>query len=195
VTNDTKCPNCKKTIAHRDVFCPACKHIQPPSQADYFSKLGVAHDFEIGAKNLEVAYFALQRQLHPDLFINKSEKEKSLSMQQTMDINKAYETLKSPLSRAEYLLSLQGIIVNKDNSSSLRPSPEILMESLDAREALENANTPEENREIAVRTADERIACIDTIKAALSAGELEKAAQNTIRLRYIEKLTEEIKKK
>lgn len=166
-----------------------------PSQADYFTKLGLAKDFEIGEKNLNVAYFALQRTLHPDLFIKKSEKEKSLSMQQAMDVNKAYETLKSPLSRAEYMLKLKGIVVNQDNKHSVRPNPEILMESLQMREELENAQKPEEIRQMAVKAAEDRITIIDNIKSALNSGELEKAAQNTIRLRYIEKLNEEIKRK
>jgi molecular chaperone HscB len=189
-----KCWDCKTDIKANALFCPSCKKIQPPAPIDHFERLGLQRDFEIGAKNLEVAYFALQRQLHPDLFINKSDKEKSLSMQQTMDLNQAFETLKSPLKRAEYILSLNGITVNVDNAN-VKPSQEILIESLETRERLENAANNNEIRALSIEAADGRLKAIDDIKHDLSEGKLAQAASSAIKLRYLEKLIEEIKLK
>jgi molecular chaperone HscB len=189
----TTCWNCKTELKASLLFCPSCKKIQPPAPIDHFERLGLPRDFEIGAKNLEVAYFALQRQLHPDLFVNKSDKEKALSMQQTMDLNQAFETLKSPLKRAEYILSLNGITVNIDNANT-KPSQEILMESLETRERLENADK-DELRTLAIQAADDKLKAISDIKQHLAQGKLAQAAQATIKLRYLEKLIEEIRLK
>lgn len=187
-----KCWNCESALSAKDLFCTVCKSVQPVFQVDHFTKLGMSISFEIGYKNLEVAYFALQRKLHPDLFINKSEKEKTLSLQQTMALNEAFDVLKSPLKRAEYILAMEGLIVNKDGQG-IKPSQELLIESLDMRERLHEIKNKEDLRNVAVEAAEERLKCIDTIKDNFSKGKLENAAQNTIRLRYLEKLVEEVK--
>ena len=109
-----KCWKCDSEIKKTELFCVNCNVVLPPSDDNHFERLNVPVDFEIGRKNLEVAYFSMQRRLHPDLFVAKSDREKMFSAQQTMVLNEAYEALKSPLSRAEYILSLNGFIVNKD---------------------------------------------------------------------------------
>jgi molecular chaperone HscB len=191
----TKCWQCENKVEIGGLFCPECKTIQLPSDIDYFTKLGLEKKFEIGEKILDVAYFSKQRLLHPDLFIKKSEQEKKLSMGHAVDLNDAYETLKSPLKRAEYILKLEGIIVNQDNSQSVKPSQELLLESLEMREELEGINDETELRTFAIKATDTKMACIDEIKKQLEEKELNGATQNTIRLRYLEKLIEEIKKK
>lgn len=152
------------------------------------------HDFDLGIKKLEVEYFSLQMKLHPDRFSQKSEKEKMVSMQQSVSVNEAFETLKKPLSRAEYMLKLQGVIVNADNSTH-KPSQEILLESMETRERLMEANSPDEIRSLTIETTDAKFSAIDSIKQNFTHGKLEEAAQNTIKLRYLEKLSEEIKAK
>ncbi len=188
-----KCWNCNTPLGATDLFCQLCAKIQPPAQTDHFTRLSMPHDFDLGIKKLEVAYFSMQTKLHPDRFTAKSEKEKLFSMQQSMSVNEAYEALKSPLSRAEYLLKLEGIIVNADNST-VKPSQELLMESLEAREALSNAKTPEDIRQITIENMEHRLEAIDSIKQNFIDRKFEDAAQNTIRLRYLEKLNEEIKR-
>ncbi len=190
----SKCWNCTSDIVELDLFCPSCNIIQPPNQTDHFTRLSMPHDFDLGLKKLEVAYFSLQTKLHPDRFANKSEKEKLFSTQQSMNVNEAYAILKSPLARAEYLLKMEGVIVNADNST-IKPSQELLLESLDMHERLFNANSPEKIREITIENMENKLDAIDSIKQNFIDGKLEDAAQNTIRLRYLEKLAEEIKGK
>lgn len=191
----TKCWKCGEEVRQGGMFCAACKTIQPPSEIDHFTRLDVSRSFEVGEKVLEVAYFSKQRMLHPDIFIRKSDQEKKYSMGHAVDLNDAYETLKTPLKRAEYLLKLAGVIVNQDNSTSVKPSQEMLMESLDKREELENADSSEQIRSMIVRAIDDRMAIIDELKNQFASGKLDCAAQNTIKLRYMEKYIEEIKKK
>jgi molecular chaperone HscB len=186
------CWNCNIKIGQTDLFCPSCGKIQPPSQADHFALFAMPRDFDLGVKKLEVAYFSLQMKLHPDRFSQKSEQEKIFSMQQSMSINKAFETLKSPLPRAEYMLKLHGIIVNTENST-IKPSQAVLQESMEMREQLLEANTPDKIRTLTITATDAKLSTIDAIKQNFIDVKLEDAAQNTIKLRYLEKLMEEIK--
>ena len=193
--SDNKCWQCDEKFEKQHMFCPACKVIQGTFQTDHFTRLNLPRKFDMGEKNLEVAYFALQRVLHPDMFINKTDKEKKFSAGHSVDLNDAYMVLKSPLKRAEYLLKLNAIIVNHDSLDSVRPSAELLEESLELRERLDHLSNKEQLRELAVGVNEKYLVCIDSIKDNLENGSLMAAAQDTIRLRYIDKLIEEIKQK
>jgi len=192
IKNTFKCWSCAEKIEETDFFCPSCNIIQPAMQIDHFMRLKMPNDFDLGLKKLEVAYFSLQTKLHPDRFSNKSEKEKLFSMQQSMCANEAYETLKSPLTRAEYILKLEGISVNSDGSA-IKPSQELLVESLEIRERLSDATSQEEIRQLTIETMENKLETIDSIKQNLIDKKFEAAAQDTIKLRYLEKLAEEIK--
>jgi Fe-S protein assembly co-chaperone HscB len=62
-------------------------------------------------------------------------------------INEAYKTLQNPLLRAQYLLSLRGIELAEDETAKVE-DPELLMEVLDAREAIEEAEKEEDLEEM-----------------------------------------------
>jgi len=66
------------------------------------------------------------------------QRELDYAQLQSSVINKAYHTLKDPLSRAQYLLKEQGIQVNEGDSLS---DPELLMEVMEFREELEEAQS------------------------------------------------------
>lgn len=189
----TKCYNCAEEINAEVLFCPQCNFIQPPSGINFFRLFGFTEKFDLGELAIQQAYVTLQRKLHPDIFVRKSDKEKSLAVQQTMVVNDAYQTLKSALKRAEYLLQLQGIIVNRDGQDNIKPSQELLMESLEAREELSELSSEDEFRKLAIRNADDRLSCIENIRNNIEQKSYEKAAQDVIRLRYLEKFAEEIK--
>lgn len=156
---------------------------------NYFELLGLPVSFDIDEKALHVAYIQLQQYAHPDRMVGKSEVERIARIQQSMNGNEAYEALKSPLTRAQHLLALQGIEVNGEKDT-VKPSPEILMEMMERREALHEATgdalakAQEEGRDAAK-------ACVTELGAAFAAGEYNKAAQVSIRLRYLTKLIEE----
>ncbi|RHY28849.1 hypothetical protein DYB32_008266 [Aphanomyces invadans] len=57
--------------------------------------------FVIDAKKVEQLYWSLQKKMHPDLYGSKSEKE--LSVVNSALVNQAYNLLKAPTSRANYL--------------------------------------------------------------------------------------------
>src|SRR3989442_4400653 len=102
------CWNCHRGIDEPH-FCPYCGKIQPASKADYFAFLGFARSPKLDFGKLEERFHDLSRKLHPDRFFRSSEREKVFSMEQSAQLNDAYRTLKDPVLRPEYLLSLYGM--------------------------------------------------------------------------------------
>ena len=102
---------------------------------NYFELFHLAPSFVLDANQLAVQYRQLQQQYHPDRYAAASDGERLQALQQASDVNAAYQTLKDPLSRAEYLLTLQGLDI-RDEQQTLQ-DPEFLMQQLDWREELE----------------------------------------------------------
>ncbi|QLK52344.1 Fe-S protein assembly co-chaperone HscB [Ehrlichia ruminantium] len=84
---------------------------------DYFSLFKLNQSFFINIQTLEKNYIALQSKHHPDLFFLKSEKK--LALDNIAEINKAYQTLKSSITRAEYLLEIKRVIANTDDVNNI----------------------------------------------------------------------------
>ncbi len=189
-----KCWNCKNDITDlASGFCNSCSTIQPPYPITHFLRLGMPENFDLGLKKLDLAYFALQSKLHPDRFTQKTENERKFSIEQSIALNQAYETLKNPLNRAEYMLQLRGIIVNSDKAT-IHPSQEVLEVIMQQREQAAMAKSDEEVRRLTINAVEEKLSCIDTIKNDFTQGKLDNAAQSVIKLKYLEKLLEDLKR-
>lgn len=160
-------------------------------QTDYFVLLDMEHRFDINQAALEKNYFALQQQLHPDRFVNRLEQERTEALQQSMTVNDAYRTLKDPFKRGEYLLSLQGMRV-KEGQGSVKPSQETLMAMMELRERLEETA---DLTSIVTEVEEERKSLLITLAALFTTKHYEAAAQEVIRLRYLDKALEEVKLK
>ncbi len=76
---------------------------------NHFELFGLPARFGIDAAALEARYHELQREVHPDRFAAAPEAERRVSMQLATRVNEAYQTLKSPLRRAVYILQLRGV--------------------------------------------------------------------------------------
>jgi molecular chaperone HscB len=107
--------------------------MQPALSNNYFELFDIPVSFAVDQETLSLRYRDLQRAVHPDRFANASDQEKRLSVQQAALINEAFQALKSPLPRARYLLELNGITLD-DNDTSMDPM--FLMEQMELREAL-----------------------------------------------------------
>jgi molecular chaperone HscB len=97
--------------------------------------------FDVDQGLISERYRELQKTLHPDKFVNASDQEQRLSMQQTALVNESFQVLKSPLLRAKYLLELKGVNFS-EKSEQLDPA--FLMEQLELREAIENISEQED---------------------------------------------------
>ncbi|KAJ9475517.1 J-type co-chaperone JAC1, mitochondrial [Pseudozyma hubeiensis] len=121
---------------------------------------------------------------HPDRMVGRSEKEQSIGAQQSALINRAYETLLNPLPRAFYLLERHG--VKEVSESDSLEDPELLMEVMELRERLEEAENEEEAAEVRKDHARLLEATIETLEKAFgeSPPDLETAKQASVQLRY-----------
>jgi len=102
---------------------------------NYFQLFNLSESCELDLNALAGAYRELQSEVHPDRFANADEPEKLLAVQASSYINEAYVTLKSPLKRAAYLLTLHQQDIEQVNQSDL--SMDLLLEQIQLRESLE----------------------------------------------------------
>lgn len=184
------CWSCHGPVPVGDAFCPSCKAVQPPGQVDHFRRLGLERGFDIDVAAVEKAYFQAQRTLHPDRFATRTPKEKALSQSQATAVNDAYETLKDALSRATYLAGLMGLNVLKEGCNALT-DPVILMEAMEMREALAEAETEDEVVAITRRAQDDISDCEAELAGAFKAEDLEAVAKLITRLKYLRKLVDQ----
>ena len=103
---------------------------------NYFELFSLDVDFAIDLTSLEQAYQSKISVFHPDKFVTKSDKEKTIALQNTSLINTAYDTLKSPLLRATYLLELQDI--NAFDEKDTQMDMDFLINQIALREQLES---------------------------------------------------------
>lgn len=184
------CWSCGAALPVLDRFCPACKVVQEPRALDHFARLDLARRFDLDLSVLEKAYFALQRQFHPDRFAARTAREKALSLRHATAINEAYQVLKDPLGRAEHLLSVAGKPVQADGAQTVN-DPGLLMEALEQREALAEADSAATVDAIIAEGRAAGAQLQQQIGAAFAANDLARAGQLALRLRYRQKLIEE----
>lgn len=104
---------------------------------NHFELFSLPVAFPVDQDRLSERYRALQQALHPDRFAAAGEREKRLSMQASSRVNEAYQTLKDPLTRARYLLSLHAGETAGENETTKDMA--FLMEQMELREALAEA--------------------------------------------------------
>lgn len=162
-------------------------------QQSYFDLFALPEAYQVDLKILERKYFDLQRLLHPDRFVGKTGAEKFAAQSRAVEVNQAYDALRNPLKRAEYILSRQGIAVAGDNKTV--NDPEVLMEAMAQREALLDAATPAALSSLEQK-ADGDVADLEKkIAECFAGGNYAGAAQIALKLKYLYKFKEEIDSK
>jgi len=105
---------------------------------DYFEVFGLPRLLGIDTLVLEKTFHNLSRKYHPDYFTTASPSEKTRAVRMTALLNDAYRTLRNPVRRVEYLLSLYGF---KPDSSKVPQA--LLMEVFEINERLEEVKLEE----------------------------------------------------
>ena len=164
--------------------------------SNYFELFGVAVGFEVDLKDLAERYRKLQNTVHPDRFASASDLERRLSAQQSARINEAYQTLKSPLRRASYLLELQGVDMSADSDTAM--APEFLMQQMQLRESLEEVASSADPHGDLLRISGDIDGIIEAIVAELRQAFASGGIDNTAlardgvrRLQFMMRLREE----
>jgi molecular chaperone HscB len=112
----SKCWSCGTMRAVH--FCGSCGKVQPPVPVDYFTFFGFPRKLNLDTAALEKEFYALSRKLHPDVFGQAGEQERSWSLEQSSMLNDAYRTLKDPIKRTQYLLRLEGIELEEQSKQA-----------------------------------------------------------------------------
>ena len=85
---------------------------------DYFSLFSLPQHLHIDLASLEKTFYAQSRKLHPDRFAAKPAAEQAGALAASSQLNDAYRTLRDPILRTEYLLSLQGIQLEEQSRAA-----------------------------------------------------------------------------
>jgi molecular chaperone HscB len=129
------CWNCQERALGTH-FCPSCgKLLQLPQGVDYFALFDMPRKLWIEMDGLEKKFLQLSWKLHPDNFVNATERERELSLEKSSQLNDAYRVLRDPVSRVEYLLELEG--TRKEGEHKQQAPPELLEEVFELNESLD----------------------------------------------------------
>ncbi|MFZ9615969.1 MAG: Fe-S protein assembly co-chaperone HscB [Fluviibacter sp.] len=162
--------------------------------ADFFTLLGLPKRFELDTQALDSRFRELQREVHPDRFAAADDAARRASMMLATQINAAYQTLRSPLKRASYLLEQAGIDIGAESNTAM--SPEFLMSQMMWREQVADARGKKnlaELERLQVEIADDiRDAYGDLANALDKDNRAQDAVEGVRRLMFLEKLREEI---
>lgn len=156
---------------------------------DHFARLGLPAALELDAAALDRAYFAAQRRWHPDRFVGRPADERARASSEAAALNDAYRILKEPLSRAVYLAGLNGIELPGDGKTI--DDPDLLMEAMEAREALHEARTPEAVDALALRSRDDMARALTGLGSLFLRLDKPAIRKALLRLRYLDKFAEE----
>ncbi len=142
-TDSTLCFECGKPAAGQ-LICPGCGIVQRVTQEepDFFSLFGLPRKLAIDVADLERRYYALSRQVHPDLFQGRSQAEQSASVRFTALVNRAYRALKDPVRRALYWLTLNGEALGRDNQRVPSDVSALVFEVQEKLEELRQSRDP-----------------------------------------------------
>ncbi len=86
--------------------------------ADYFTVFSLPRHLQIDTKALESAFYAQSRKLHPDRFASKPVAEQEAALADSSRLNDAYRTLKDPILRTQYLLTLEGLELEEQSKAA-----------------------------------------------------------------------------
>jgi molecular chaperone HscB len=161
---------------------------------DYFALFGLPRRFRFDGAQLDAAYRALQRGVHPDRYAAAGETERRMALQSSARVNEAYRALKDPVSRAQYLLSLSGIDALSETDTALRG--EFLQQQLTRREEIAEAHAERDTVKLATLLESARrdiVALEADLAERLDAVKDLAAARETVReLRFLTKVAADI---
>lgn len=126
----------------------------PIFNQNYFEIFSLAVSTEVDVKQLQEKNRELQQKYHPDKFAGGSDEDKRQAMQITSLINQAFNSLKDPVLRLQYLLSLKGVDMNAETDTSMDGA--FLMEQMELREDIAN-----------VRSTSDPLDSLDTMSSDL----------------------------
>src|ERR1700692_656045 len=85
---------------------------------NYFEFFELPRKLTLDVVALEKQFYMMSRRLHPDRFASKPVAEQEAALAQSSLLNDAYRTLKDPILRTQYLLSLEGVELEEQSKAA-----------------------------------------------------------------------------
>src|SRR6202789_225109 len=85
---------------------------------DYFEFFALPRKLTLDVVALEKQFYTLSRKLHPDRFASRPLAEQEAALAQSSLLNDAYRTLKDPILRTQYLLTLEGVELEEQSKAA-----------------------------------------------------------------------------
>ena len=160
----------------------------------YFALFGLNLQFDIDLDQLHSEQQRLQAIYHPDRFVNASEQEKRLSVQQASWVNEGYDTLFSPVKRARYMLKLSGLESNDESETTSDTA--FLMEQIAIREEIDECRSNADplcccsHIATKLRTREDQFGA--EFVASFSEGDLEDARLSSRKMQFIQRILDQL---
>ena len=160
-------------------------------QSDDFELFGLPARFAQDTAVIDARWKQLQRQAHPDRFADQGQAAQRLAMQWSVRINEAHQRLKNPLKRAAYLCELRGSPIRAHDNTAM--PAEFLMQQIQHREALEEADSPAALQSLADEIQAQKAQLLQQLEASLDQqADTAQAAQQVRALMFVERFAQEI---
>lgn len=159
----------------------------------HFDLFHLPAQFALDEMALDAAYRTVQTQVHPDRFAAAGDAQKRIAMQWATRANEAYRTLRDPLKRASYLLSLRGVDIGAENNTAMEPA--FLMQQMEWREGIEDAAAARNVDALDALLAElreERRIRVERLGTLLDSGADQAAAEAVRQLMFIERVASEV---
>ena len=160
---------------------------------NHFELFGLPARFDVDLNALDAAYREVQGRVHPDRFVNATDAEKRVAMQWATRANEAYQMLKNPQKRAQYLIELNGVDLQTESNTAMPMA--FLMQQMEWREALGDARASKDASaldELDAQVRAERKAMLAQVGLQIDAGEYGKAAEGVRALMFLDKFGDEV---
>lgn len=162
---------------------------------NHFELFQLPARFDVDADALDRAYREVQGRVHPDRFVTASDAEKRVAMQWATRANEAYQTLRNPQKRAQYLCELNGVDLQTESNTAMPAG--FLMEQMALREALDDARDARDAGlldDIDARVRGERRNRLADIGKRLDAADYAGAAQGVRALMFLDRFNDDVQR-
>jgi molecular chaperone HscB len=143
-----ECRNCGAGAPVDEHFCPQCSRILALGRhGDYFAFFGLSRKLTIAQDELERRFRELSRKFHPDYYYNATPAERLSSLERSSYLNDAYRALRTPATRIEHLLAIEGLPSTKSEgeSGAAKVPPALLEEVFELNEQLDDIREQRES--------------------------------------------------
>jgi molecular chaperone HscB len=130
-----------------------------------FELFGIEPRFALDPVALDARWRSLQAEVHPDRFAAQGAAAQRIAMQWAVRVNEAYRRLKDPVLRAAYLCETNGATIDAERNTAM--PPDFLMQQLEWREALDDAQTLSQVEALAGEVEGQRRQALATLQSTL----------------------------